>query len=483
MTKKQLREHLLNAPTGTDPGEIIEALRASGVQMEGDPQAAKRSMLEPVPLEEGASVGGFAKNIAKSGGRLVKNVGEGLANVFNPNPEQNTAVNLGKLAIGAAANTVETVTGNEQLFNAPGEDLAHAAGAGFVNRFDDKGIGKTLYEDPVGAVADASTALGVGSTIAKVAKAPAAAKELASLAKASDPITQASKVIGATAQGAVNAATNPLNNRAERLYQSALKPTKAVESNFPDVVKTGLKNGIVLTKGSIDDVKANLEGLRQQVDDIIDTATTNGALISTEDVVSRMGRAKEFFKNTPGGSKFIDQLDNLADTFMKEQGKTIPLDKAQTIKKNTYTLIQDAYGDLDTAIREGQKDIARGLKEEIVNKVPEVKALNLKQSELIGLERALEDFVRRTGNRQVLDISTGAATAFGFAAEGAKKAAKALAGGKLIKAFFDDPAFKSWRALVYYRLGKGVELSGKTSEKVGTAAKAARVGELTNQAQ
>ena len=37
MTKEQLRQHLLNAPSGTTPGGIVSALRSQGVQMEGDP--------------------------------------------------------------------------------------------------------------------------------------------------------------------------------------------------------------------------------------------------------------------------------------------------------------------------------------------------------------------------------------------------------------------------------------------------------------
>lgn len=40
MTKAQLRQHLLNAPAGTTPGGIVAALRAQGVQMEGDPTPA-----------------------------------------------------------------------------------------------------------------------------------------------------------------------------------------------------------------------------------------------------------------------------------------------------------------------------------------------------------------------------------------------------------------------------------------------------------
>lgn len=483
MTKAQLKEHLLNAPSGTTPGGIIAALRAKGVQMEGDPMTPQRGMLDPVPLSEGPSVGGFLKNVAKSGGRLVQNVGSAVLH-----PVQ-TATNVAKLGIGAAANTVETLAtpfvggqAAEGLINAPGEDLATNVGQNFVNRYNDQGIAKTLYEDPVGALSDVSMALGAAGKVAKLSGAGQVGSELSSLSAAADPVTQTSRAVGGMVAKGVNAATKPLQQKATDLYQSALKPTKAVREDFPTVVQTGLKNGVVLTKGSLDDVKGILEDLRQQVDDSIDSAAQRGgSFIATEDVVSRMQRAREFFGNVPGGSKYVEQLDNLADTFLKEQGNSIPLDKAQSIKKATYQIINDSYGQLEKAHTEGLKDIARGLKEEIVSKVPELKGLNLKQQELIGLEKALNDFMGRTGNRQSVDLATGAGTIASMGAAGLKGAAKAFATGKMLKAFLDDPAFKSWKALVYYRLGKGVEFSGKTSNRIGGAAKALRAGELTNQ--
>lgn len=485
MTKAQVRQHLLNAPKGTDPGEIIEALRAKGVQMEGDPVQSQRGLLEPVPIEEGPSVGGFLKNVAKSGGRLAQNVGSALIHPIE------TTKNIAKLGIGAATNTAETIASPfvgsqkaEGMFNLPGEDLASNVGQNFVDRYSDEGLGKTLYEDPVGALSDVSLALGAAGKVAKLSGAATVGSELKGLAAAADPVTNASKAISGTVAKGVNAATKPLAQRAENLYQSALKPTKSVRNDFPTVVKTGLKNGIVLGKGSLDDVKGMLEDIRQQVDDSIDAASTGGqTLITTEDVVGRMQRAREFFNNVPGGSKYVEQLDGLADTFLKEQGQYIPLQKAQSIKKATYQIINDSYGQLEKAHTEGLKDIARGLKEEIVSKVPELKGLNLKQQELIGLEKALNDFLGRTGNRQSVDLATGMGTAVGMAASGLKGAAKAFATGKMLKTFLDDPAFKSWRALVYYRLGKGVAPTGKLSEKIGGAAKTLRAGELTNQAQ
>lgn len=200
LSKSKVKQLLDGRPNGVTPEGVITGLVRSGHTVEG--LNDDRGMFDSAPLESvdslGEGVASFGKNVLKSGARLVGNTAKGIANVFNPDLEQNTVANMARLGIGAAANTAETITGNEQLFDAPGEDLARAAGQGFVDRFGDKGIKKTLFEDPVGAVSDATAAIGGVGAIAKGlgktgGKVATFGSEAVNMANAADPVINAAR--------------------------------------------------------------------------------------------------------------------------------------------------------------------------------------------------------------------------------------------------------------------------------------------------
>ena len=50
----------------------------------------------------------------------------------------------------------------------------------------------------------------------------------------------------------------------------------------------------------------------------------------------------------------------------------IPLDAAQALKGNSRKLLSDKYGELGTAMIEGQKALERGIKEEMQIQFPEI---------------------------------------------------------------------------------------------------------------
>lgn len=79
-----------------------------------------------------------------------------------------------------------------------------------------------------------------------------------------------------------------------------------------------------------------------------------------------------------------------------EKGPTMSVQDAQRLKQGTYKVLEKKYGQLGSAETEAQKALARGLKEQIAEAVPEVGPLNAKQSELI---KAL----KVTGRRAMMD--------------------------------------------------------------------------------
>lgn len=72
----------------------------------------------------------------------------------------------------------------------------------------------------------------------------------------------------------------------------------------------------------------------------------------------------------------------LAD--LQAAGATMPVQLAQKMKQGTYQVLAKKYGQIGSADTEAQKGLARGLKEEIAKAVPDVGALNAKESELIN---------------------------------------------------------------------------------------------------
>mgnify|MGYP003395088206 CR=1 FL=1 len=74
------------------------------------------------------------------------------------------------------------------------------------------------------------------------------------------------------------------------------------------------------------------------------------------------------------------------------------------MKQKTYrTLKSKAYGEQKTATVEAQKGLARGLKEELEQAMPELKGLNQAEGEMIDLQGILEKAIKRTGNRNLID--------------------------------------------------------------------------------
>lgn len=142
MTKEQLRQHLLSAPPGTTPGGIIKALRANGVQMEGDPSATQPSnqpsfsnpfpAKDPLPTDPGFS--GYLGRVKQRVEKATNNIfGQGGALDDYQSGRQGfldttlqTAGNLFSAAVSPATEASSTVVGG--TLRATGLDKPLAAG-------------------------------------------------------------------------------------------------------------------------------------------------------------------------------------------------------------------------------------------------------------------------------------------------------------------------------------------------------------------
>jgi hypothetical protein len=413
------------------------------------------------------SAGGFLSNVASSAGKLVTDTASAIAHPVD------TAMGIGKLAVGLApgAAAIQSMIPGEQ----PPEQAVNALTDFVKQRYGGiEEFKKTAYEDPVGMLADISTLLSGSGAVLKGAsvggKVAQAGKVAATVGDAINPIRAAAAPVKAVARGAVKAAgsvTGIDSLAPERLYQSALKPRLGMgPEKVREVVQTGLREGIPVSKEGLAQVQDLMDGINQEIAGKITAKAAAGAKVSSADVATKLDDVRAFFKDTVAPQGMLKEIDALQKQFQAAHGKTIPVDKAQKLKQNTYVLLKRAYGEMKSAQVEGQKALARGLKDEIVKIVPEVADLNARESKLIGLESALERYVAREGNHQLTGIGTPIA-AGGVKAVTGSTAVSAVAG--LARAALENPAIKSKLAIAIAKAqarGKSASAASRATGKV-----------------
>jgi len=256
--------------------------------------------------------------------------------------------------------------------------------------------------------------------------------------------------------------SQPLINRATKLYQTALKPSSAILKKSPDVVQTALKEGVRVSEGGLNKVNGIMEDIGEEIGKVIDTGVAEGKTIAKNSLLPYLDEMKEYLGNSLGGKELVKQVDDLSKKILKELPKNIPIQKAQQIKQITQSLLSKYYNKLAPTEIEAKKQLTRGLKEEIANQVPEIRALNSRDSKLYGLEDALEAAVKRISNKNIIGLGDMFALGSGGATGGIKGAGTFL----LLKKILLNPTVKSEGAILLNDIAKN-------------AAKAFQAGRIT----
>jgi len=254
-------------------------------------------------------------------------------------------------------------------------------------------------------------------------------------------------------KGTSSVIKKPLTIVAEKLYQSALKPKNIVKdgkvvTDALDVVKTGLKEKVWLTKGGVERVANKIDDFEAQLGDAIEEVAGKGQKIATKGMQNYLNEAKRFFENqidVKEAQKSVKEIDALGKNFIKKYGKEIPIEEAQKIKVATGQMLRKYYDRMSSAGIEGQKQATRFLKEKIVEKAPVVGDINKRLSSLYKFDEALSKASGRIGNLNLLGLGT----KIGAAAGGSKGAAIGIVADLLDKA-----AFKSGAAIGLNELGR-----------------------------
>lgn len=178
---------------------------------------------------------------------------------------------------------------------------------------------------------------------------------------------------------------NAVRGGAEWLMRSAVKPTlkDAMLGKGDRAVKTMLDEGINVSRSGM----GKLQNLGSAANDEAATALANStATIDKNAVASRLGDVERRFQAQVNPQSDLNAIQNADTAFLTHPDlagqQTMPVQLAQALKQGTYRQLSDKYGELGNATTEAQKALARGLREEIEQAVPEVVAPNARASEL-----------------------------------------------------------------------------------------------------
>lgn len=209
-------------------------------------------------------------------------------------------------------------------------------------------------------------------------------------------------------------------NGPRKIYQAALRPTRAMMDDTPGMIDYALQNKIPINADSLAKIDAGIQTLRQDIESGI--SGRRGATIDPNKVSDALDELRSMYQNsvnpTMGGG--VKAIDAVKKQFLELHGMTPPtstpastllgpngqplvpagivpgspakpmgIEAAQASKINTHKLLSNAYGDMKGAEVEATKNLARGLKEQIETVFPEIADLNQSQSNAMGLDEAL----------------------------------------------------------------------------------------------
>ena len=246
--------------------------------------------------------------------------------------------------------------------------------------------------------------------------------------------------LGTVAAGPVTRAAGraiqPVTRSVGRaMYQSALKPTKAVlkdvrtpRGSGPDAARhalldTGLREGIPVSARGAKKVDALVDSLNAEVQARLSAAESKGLTVDPTYVDEQIAAVAADFTDQVNAQPDLAAIRTVRDNFAtnpkvaqsllpEQQGvmparapQPIPVQTAQRMKQNTYKGLKSKYGVERGATIEAEKAGARGLKQQIEQAAPEVADLNAREGALIPLEQAISDAMRRRGNYGVFGLT------------------------------------------------------------------------------
>lgn len=215
--------------------------------------------------------------------------------------------------------------------------------------------------------------------------------------------------VGGATGTAVGKAASPVTEWLSRfLMSSAMKPTleQVKRGRAAPAVQTMLDEGFNPTAGGVEGMKGLIGDLGSNVKQNI---ANSGATVDSRVVADYVPEAYRKFANGPLAVQAIDDLGKVQSGFINHPNiagmRDIPIQVAQDMKTGYQKAVGDkAYGLMKDASTEGEKQIARGLREEIAKAVPSVAPLLARESNLINALKIAERRVAVDANKNPVGL-------------------------------------------------------------------------------
>lgn len=217
---------------------------------------------------------------------------------------------------------------------------------------------------------------------------------------------------------------------AKVLMQSAIKPTRAElqSGEAKRAIDTLLKENVSPNARGINKLQQKVNELNTEISDLVHNVPFT---ISKQKVMGTASKVQPTLLTQPNPMKDIESYNKVMSEFaghpLLSGSEDISVPLAQEMKQGAYRKLQNAYGELSSAEKETQKALARGLKEQIAEKVPSIKGLNQKESELINAMNVAERRAVAEANKNPFGISTAAENAKMFGLNMLDRSARAKA--------------------------------------------------------
>lgn len=209
-----------------------------------------------------------------------------------------------------------------------------------------------------------------------------------------------------------------LTKGGSRLYQSALKPTKAAREEYPTIVQTGLKAAIPVSRGGAEKAaglvtksKAAADALVADRQAFLQRLDPNAAMIDPTQAVGGITSAVNEVKQLPVARPQMQVIGDYGRAYLREHPQSISLTDAQAGVRATDRFYNSAYRatmDRGNPVTAGNTAAALGINNETRNllraRVPGLTEQNAKTSVMHGVQEAVDRRIGGLGNNNVVGM-------------------------------------------------------------------------------
>jgi len=187
------------------------------------------------------------------------------------------------------------------------------------------------------------------------------------------------------------------------LYGRALGPSKALRSEHPDVIETGIREGFNVTPKGAAAAEAAGKASAHAARDVVATspAATMGVRLKTGDVLKGLDPLRTAARKGPQANKAIADIDefarDVATSHPRGFGPVDLLDFKQVADKAGRAAHKAAQvGNLQAGpVAEMNKAVADRARAVLAQHIPSVKPINARTQSLMGVERGIDEALQQ----------------------------------------------------------------------------------------